>query len=247
MSLSKPSFSHIVKKQYSYKLKSYVQVFFTLVVLQVLAIIFSNGGVGTSGASSDGFEINVHYYSAGIVVVFTMLWGFITAVLITTKAYRNDDFSFVTNRLSSNVSNALFLLTASLIGGFTAMFSPYLIRVILYYFTSQQYVTSTSTMATTSELLLGIFSTSLYVFLACALGYFVGTLVQINKIFILLLPAAFFGALIGEGSGKAKIVTALYEFLLTESSVPLFTFKVIVIVGLLFSSSFVVLNRMEVR
>ena len=39
-----------MKKQYRYKLKAYVQVFMTLVFLQLLAILFTLNGVGMAGS-----------------------------------------------------------------------------------------------------------------------------------------------------------------------------------------------------
>jgi hypothetical protein len=244
MSLAKPSFLQVVKKQYSLKLKSYNQVFITLVIFQILAILFSFGGIGGSGTSSDRIDMDIHYYSADHVVILTILWGFITAIIITTKAYRNDDITFVTNRLSSNLSNVLFLLTASFIGGITAMLSPSLLKIIMYYAVGQHYVDYSSEWIAFP---IGIFSTSFYIFLTCALGYFSGILIQIHKVFALLLPALFFGMLIGEGSGKLKILIAVYEFLFSESSFLLFISKSILIAVLLFTISFVVSNRMEVR
>ena len=139
MSLSRASLMEVVKKQYLFKLKSFIQVFMTLVVLQLLAMLFSFNGVGMMGSSNASVEMDIQYYSADIVVVFTMLWAFITAILITTKAYRNDDFAFVTNRLSSNLSNMLFLLTASILGGILAILSSYLMKVMMYLLGQQLY------------------------------------------------------------------------------------------------------------
>jgi hypothetical protein len=238
----------VVKKQYHFKLKAYIQVFMTLVILQLLAILFSLTGVGMSGMSSDSIKIEVRYYSADIVVVFTILWGFITAILITTKAYRNDDFVFVTNRLSSNLSNMLFLLTASIIGGVTAMLSTYLMKVIMYFLAGDLFGKSTNVIASPIEFLVGLFATILYIFLFCAVGYLVGTLVQISKIFVVLLPAILFGSVfLAAVRGNAGIVQNVYEFLFTESSLPLFIVKITAAVCLLLSSAFVLSNRMEVR
>lgn len=248
MSLTRVSLTSIVKKQYSYKLKSYVQVFWNLVFLQLLAILFSLNGVGMMGSSSESIEVNVHYYSADIVVFFTMLWGFIIAIIITTKAYRNDDFTFVTNRLSHNLSNLLLLLTASMIGGLTAMLSTNLLKVIMYFFDGQLTVDSTGVIDAPGDLIVGIFTTSFYIFLFCALGYLIGTLVQIHKVFVVLVPALFFGPLFLLGvSGNERIVTNIFGFIFTESSIVLFMIKIIVTCGLLFTSAFLLSNRMEVR
>ncbi|MCL6572744.1 MAG: hypothetical protein K6T88_13840 [Bacillus sp. (in: Bacteria)] len=248
MSLTKVSLTEVVKKQYAYKLKAYVQVFMTLVVLQLLAILFSYNGVGSMGSSSASLEIDVRYYSADIVVSFTMLWGFISAILITTKAYRNDDFFFVTNRLSSNLSNMLFLLTASLIGGVTAMLSTSLMKVIMYYFVGNSYETSANVLAAPVELLVGLLATTLYVLLCCALGYIFGTLVQIHKVFVILLPGLYIGVMsLAATNGTSNIVKTGYQFIFAEPSILLFIVKIIIISGLLFSSSFILSNRMEVK
>jgi hypothetical protein len=240
MSLANPSLIQVVKKQYVFKLKSYIQVFSNLIFIQLIGIFFSFGGSGGMGGGSSSLQMNVKYLSSDNVVFFTILWAFVTAILITTKAYRYDDFVFVSNRFSSNLSNSLFLLTASITGGVTAILSTSLMKVILFYFVRQPYVNSTST---TSDFLLGISATSLYVFLFSALGYLVGTLVQIHKGFILFLPAIFIGVLVLNN----RIVEAVFGFIFTEHSFPIFIVKIIVILGLLFSSAFALSNRWEVR
>lgn len=248
MSLTRVRLIDVVKKQYLFKLKAYSQVFMSLIFIQLLAVLFSMNGVGGMGSSEGSFQIEIKYFSAALVVAFTMLWGFITAIIITTKAYRNDDFVFVTNRASSNLSNMVFLLTASMIGGITSMLSTYLIKVIVYYFFSDVSLKSTSVMGAPNEFLLGSFSTFLYIFLFCALGYLIGTLVQINKVFAALIPAAFFGGLIFDGlRGNEGVIAKVFAFFFTEPSLPLFIIKVIIAAGLLISFAFALSNRMEVR
>ena len=84
--------------------------------------------MGVGGAN---LNIEVKYYSADLVIIFTMLWSFITAITIHTKPYRNHDFTFVTNRMSSSLSNILFLLTASIIGSITAVLAGNLVNVLV--------------------------------------------------------------------------------------------------------------------
>lgn len=245
MSLSRIRLQDIVKKQYAYKLRAYIQVFMSLVFIQMLAILFSFNGVGMMGTSSNTFDINVHFYSADIVVTFTMLWALITSILITTQTYRNDDFAFITNRLSSNLSNMLFLLTASLVGGFTAMLSSYVMRILMYLFGRTEYL---YTPTAASEWLIGFIATILYVLLFSALGYFFGTLVQINKVFVVLLPALFIGILIiGAGTMNGTVLNNVFEFIFMESSLAIFMVKIVILAALLFSSSALMSNRMEVR
>lgn len=187
------------------------------------------------GSSSATFEVEVHYYSADLVVGFTLLWGFITAIQTTTKAYRNDDFVFVTNRLVSNLSNTLFLMTASVVGGITAILSNYVLKLIINLFMKGSIALGMQGGASPLLLLLGILTTSLYILLFCGLGYLVGTLVQISKLFVVLLPALFIGSVFYAGStGTTGMVEDIFQFYFTESSLLLFMIKVLMTVVLFF-------------
>jgi hypothetical protein len=245
MSLSKTSLLDIIKKQYRYKLKAYKQVFMSLIFIQLLAVFFSFNGVGMMGSSSESIEIDIQFYSADMVIIFTILWAFITAILITTSAYKNDDFAFVTDRLSSNLSNMLFLLTASIVGGMTAMLSTSLMKIIMYFFGGHGYISANHSL---SEIVMGYSSTILYILLFSSFGYFFGTLVQISKVFVVLIPGIFIGAgILGAGSLGFEWVKSVYQFIVTEPSIFVFVLKALVVVALLFSSSIALSNRMEVR
>lgn len=248
MSLPNVSMLDMIKKQYMYKCKSYIQVLTSLIFIQVLAILFSLGGSSMMGSTSSSYDVNVYYYSADIVIVFTMLWGFITSILITTKAYRSDDFTFVTNRLTSGISNILFLLTASLLGGLTAMLSTFVIKDIRYLIGGTSFTSTEHAASISVELLLGLFAAVLYIILFSALGYLAGTLVQFYRGFIVLLPALFIGLFFISGSqGANSFLTFVYHFLFTESSFILFVGKIVVLAILFFGSALALSNRMEVN
>ena len=246
MSFVIPNAAKVVKTQYLYKLKAYGQVFLSLVFIQLLAILFSLNGVGQMGSGSEDIEIKVQYYSADLVVVFTFLWGFITATLITGKGYRYDDFTFITTRLIGNLSNAFFLLTASILGSITAMLSTFLIKWIMVLVKGPIYMQQDVLPLTFAEFLIGVASTAFYIFFFCSIGYFVGTLIQLSKLFAFLLPVLFFGLLFLDGIDGA-VVKIVYPFIFTESSIVLFVLKVFSITGLFFSSSFFLSNRLEVK
>ncbi|MDP4086840.1 MAG: hypothetical protein Q8934_19930 [Bacillota bacterium] len=246
MSLVNPSLIQIVKKQYVYKLRAYMDLYTRLVLSQIVAILFSLNGLGMMGARGGVFEVSVHFYSADLVVIFSILWAFITAILTTTKAIRNGDFLFVTNRVSSNLSNILFLLTASFIGAATAMMSTYLMKVIIYYFMDHHYVDTQGPMEAPLELLFGIFTTTLYLFLFCALGYLIGVLVQLYKGFIFILPAIFIGTIFLR-EGNTGLVTSVFKFFFMETSLPIFITKVVITSCLLFICAMGLSNRMEVN
>lgn len=249
MSLTTISMGSLVAKQYQFKLKAYVGLFNSLMVLQLLAILFSFGGSGQSGGSGGyGLQVSISYYSADLVVVFTILWAFISAILITTKAYREDDFTFVTNRVSGNLSNVLLLGTASILGGATALMAGYLIKVLMYYVFDYNQVIGIGPGPSLQEFLIGLVATILTVFLFSSLGYLIGTLVQQNRIFVIVLPVIFFGLLIvGEQTLKIYPLVSIGEFYFQESSFWLFLSKVLITIALLFSGAVMMSNRMEVR
>lgn len=248
-SLNKVTFDQVVKKQFLYKLSAYSGVYISLIILQVIAVLFSLNGVGNSSGGSELISLNIHYYSANLIFIFTMLWVFIVSFIITSKSYRDEDFSFVTNRLSSDFSNVFFVVLASIIGTITALLSKYLLQVIVLFLPKfDSFYQSPVTMITGKFLILGTLTAFFYLLLCGAAGYFVGTLVRVSNIFKILIPVLFigylfFGAFISEVTGLANIV----EFFYLESSFTVFVLKVLITVFVLFGPAVIIFNRKEVR
>lgn len=246
MYLTEANLWDVVKKQYSYKLKAYMGLFFSLLAVQVAALLMSLGSVGGSGTGTGDLFVSVRFYSGDIIILFTLLWAFITGITLTTKEYRHTDFSFITNRISSNLSSIGFLLTLCIAGGVLAILSSILLRVIVYFFIGSTDVTSQYGI---QEILIGMIATASYLILISAVGYFTGMLVQFNKIFIVLLPALYFGTFITNVRiyGNDSFIIKTIEFFNTESSLALFSIKVIIAAIILFGSAVLLSNRMEVR
>ncbi|WP_339145963.1 MULTISPECIES: hypothetical protein [unclassified Sutcliffiella] len=248
-SLSKVTLGQVVKKQFLYKLSAYSGVYISLIILQVIAILFSWNGVGMSGGGSNQVSYNLHYYSANLVFVFTMLWMFIVSIIITSKANRNEDFSFLSNRLSSDLSNILFVSVASVIGTLTAFLSSYLLKVIVLYMPKfDSFYHSPDSINMGSLLLIGILTAFLYLIMCGAAGYLVGTLIRVSSLFKVLVPVIlvgylFFGGFISEVSGLLTLV----EFFYLESSFINFFIKVMLTTLVLFCSAAAIFSRMEVR
>ena len=245
MSLTTANPAEIVKKQYFFKLKANIDAFSSLLGIQLLAILFSLGATSSISSNNNGFSVDIKYYSADVVIAFTMIWGFVTAITITTKPYRHNDFTFVTNRITSNISNMLFLLTASIIGGVTAMLAKN-VTVILtsIFFHSELY----GPVFQVKEFIIGLFVSILYIYFISSLGYLIGTFVQVNRIFILLLPVLMIGSLFIDGmAGKEPTIMHIFQFYFMEPSLLIFTIKAVATTALLFIASITILNRMEVR
>ncbi|RQD74748.1 MAG: hypothetical protein D5R97_07280, partial [Candidatus Syntrophonatronum acetioxidans] len=158
-----------VKKQYMFKLRLYMNLFISLVVVQVIAILFTTAGVGGRGTGAGNVNFNETFYSSDIIIAFTLIWAFFTALLLTTRDYRDMDFVFLGNRLSSNISNMGFLVTASLAVGLTAVLGGVFLRVLLYFSLGPYQILSENYFVSLGGLSLAVLVTFLYLILACAL------------------------------------------------------------------------------
>lgn len=246
MSLSKVNLGKIVKRQYQYKLRSYVWVFNSLILMQLLAILFSLGGPMSSGRSGDGFFLQINYYSADIIIAFTMLWAFIMAIQMLS--IKDNEFMFINNKPSDHLSDVTFLLTTSVLGGITAMLSGFLLKVITYIFVDPTKIILTGLVSGPKFFIIGMLATMLFVFLFSALGYIVGTLVKLSKIFIFLLPILFIGLLfIANKYGENNFMFSLFNFYFKESVFSIFILKIIMTSTLLFLGAFMITKRSEVR
>ncbi|WP_449619598.1 hypothetical protein [Robertmurraya sp. Marseille-Q9965] len=245
MSLSTANLMETVKKQYSFKLKANIDAISSLIGIQLVAVLFSLGGNASFMSSTEGLQIDINYYSGDVVLAFTMLWALVTAITITTKPYRNHDFTFVTNRLSSSLSNILFLLTGSLLGAVTANLSRYLLQLIVVLVRDQQIYSGPFDFPV---FILGIIMSALYIFCICSIGYLIGALVQVNKSFVLLAPVLIIGSIFLDASIQKELsLMQVFQFYVMESNFLVFLIKMLVTIALFFLASISILNRMEVR
>ena len=195
----------------------------------------------SSGASS----VEIQFFTADVVVVFTIIWSLTTAITLTTKPYRHQDFTFVTNRLSSSLSNIFFMVCANLLASLTATLSGNFISLIKYLFSSTTlYHIETGSF----DVIWGIFVTFLYLCLFSALGYFMGSLTQLSKIFAVIIPLLIFGLLFINASQQGNpFIIQVYQFYVGESNFFIFLLKSIITMFILTIPAVSLLNRLEVR
>jgi hypothetical protein len=240
MSLVETNTLTVVKKQYFYKLKGYLGFFVSLISAQVIAMLMSLNGVMSSGMGDSNIHLNVRVFSGELIIGFTMFWGIATAFTLTTKQYRNFDFVFVTNRLTSGLSTIAFIITISIIGSLSAILTGILMRVILFFTTHTALMSWEYFMIPPPELLLSVYVTSLYLILVSAIGYFFGILFQLFKLLALSISIIIVALAQATGGG-------MFRFFLHEESLFLLTIKVLLTFTLLFGGSILLTNRMEVR
>ncbi|MEC3885613.1 hypothetical protein VKA52_17975 [Halobacillus sp. HZG1] len=247
MSLIEVQTSEIVKRQIGYKWRAYTGVFTSLVVIQLLGLFFSLNGTGQMGSGRTGYDVKITYFTADIIVGFTIFWGFLTAFLLTTKAYREDDFAFVTNRKTSTLSTIAFLFTICVIGALTALLSSFALKLLAYVILPGEEMLLIQGMGDVGTWLQGIFATILIVFMFSSLGYLAGMIIQLNKMLVIVLPVVVVGLMILLSRGGFQVEEYFFQFIFEENQAWLFTLKTIAVTTIFYALAVLVSNRLEVK
>lgn len=244
MSLTKTSVLAVAWKQFRFKTKIHAVKFITLLAAQLLALLLSFGGVSTSGFDSDAISFIIRYISGDLIVVFSLIWVFVTGYNVAGSSFKQD-FTFVSNRLSSHLSSIAFLLASAIIAGVTATLCGVLLRVLAVLVQGGQ--NYSGLFIPPLDLVSGIYAAILYTLLVSAGGYLFGMLVQKNRAFLVLVPALFLGALFMKAETTGRLLIDAVYFFTKENSCFLFFLKVFLTATLLFGLVILFSNRMEVR
>lgn len=245
MSLTESGLLNVVRRQYYFKMKSYIGYFITLAAIQIISLLFTIGGMGSMQTSSQGASFVVKFYSGDMITGLSIFWVGLLALIITSTNYLNTDFMFVSNRLSSNLANIAFLVTASVIGGVTAILCGFLQKALIYVVVGSQAIIAQSPPSGLNEAIVGMIAAFFYTLLFSAIGYFLGKVTRIIKPLIILLPTLFFGLLMVED--RRSIIIGPINFFTQESSLALFIMKITITTIFLYILSIVISNRKEVR
>lgn len=247
MSLKESSLSSIVLKQYVYKLKGHSGLVYSLMFTQLIGLLLSMGPRAGSSSGSDFLSVSVRTYSADTIQIFSFVWMIVIASLLGSKAYRSMEFSLVTNRVSSHLSNILLLVTCSVFAGMTATLMSVLQRIIMVFTLRPSEFIFDGLRIAPADLFLGIFVSSLYMLLLAAGAYLVRMIIELNKSFGILLTIILVAFVFGTVRIFALHVENFIRFYASESSLGIFVLKVLFTVLVLFGLSIFTSNRMEVK
>lgn len=242
----------VVKNQYLYKLKKQQGLFTGLAIIQILILVLTMGRTGGMGTGTGNMQLDVSRFSSLPVIVGTISWAFVVSLILSKRALFDEDFAFVSNRISSNLANICFMLTAAVIGGITILLNSSLIKVIMYYYLGAQNIIETGFFYSPGEIWIGLISTFFYILLFSGIGYFMGILTELNNLYLALLPAFLIGSLIYVGNtvsdtSDTNVLIKTLNFFFQESSLAIFVVKVVITSLILFFFSILISNRMEVR
>lgn len=248
MSSARISLGGAVWRQYRFKLRTYANLFVSLMGVQVIALLFAVGGaVGMSGMGLNNVYVEFRFYSGTGLFVFTALWLVVNSFVLTLPLSRRIDLSFVTNRLSSNLANIGFLFTSAVAGGISALLGSLLLRNIFYYTGASGQLLEANFPVAPGELLTGMAVAILYLLLFSAAGYFSGALVQLHRSLYVIVPALLLGLFFYEAAHEEVRIFRAFDYFTLESSPLLFTLKILAGATLLWAGAVLLSNRTEIR
>jgi len=231
-----------VKKQLHYKIRAHHSMFGTMVIMQIIAFIFSfgseNWGVGT-----DNVTVHMNITSGNIIIVFTFIWAFIMAVMLTNKPMKSMMLTFVSTKQINHVSNFLFIIFLSVIGGVTAYLLGFLTKSITFLLNHPENMIFVERV-TINEVILGMVATILYMFLISVIGYLIGEIVYLHKIFIVVLPVVIIGLFI---IMHESAIAPIFTFFTGETNFIIFAGKILLVAPILFLIAFFLDRNVEVR
>ncbi len=248
MSLTEISFLQVVQKQYLFKLRSYTDLFLSLVAVQLIALLFTTAGmVGSSGIGWNNIAIKISFYSGTGIFIFSLFWMTVVSFVLTLPPYRHVDFSFVSNRLSSNLANLAYLLTATLVAALSTTLGSILVRNISYYFGEKKYLLSPNFGVSPTDFLTSLAVATLYLLLLSGIGYLAGSLIQLHRSLYTILPALLFAAFLFMASNSPHHLCKMVYFYTLENSPALFVLKILISLLLLWGGAVLLSNQTEVH
>lgn len=250
MSLPKPS-EHaavrIIKAQWRYKIKANFGMALSLLAAQMISMTFSEYSSGNPFLTK---------YSDDVLIIFTMLLIGVESFIMTTKRRRELDFTFVTNRMSGNLSTISYLLTLSVFAGITAFLFSLLARILIYFSEGQSNLPAAGFIMPPTYFLTGMTAAILYCILLSSVGFFFGSLFQnklallISIIGVIVIFIAYFS--FGRNTVLWNTLASFLDKHLTgffsgERSLWLFAVKALTTSAVLYAGGLLLTNRGEVE
>lgn len=240
----------IIKKQYFYKLNANFNLFYFLIVAQIIILILSIEFIMsnnfTGSMSTQFISIGIKFYSFDVINFLSLLWIIIASFIFSQSKIKFYDFTFVSNRLTSNISNSLFLITCCIYATLSTQLLSTFLKTISYYFARNPkhilFVDSGEPIQSTLAMLM-------YFLVVSALIYLMVNIYQINEFILIPVVVIFSGEIIREKMNVYEenyLLNVLATFT-KENDFKIFLIKSIAIILISFTSSIIISNRLEVR
>ncbi len=241
--IGKVNLRTIVLMQYLYKLKGSSSLIHSLIFMQLLGLIFSLTPNGSMGAGSDFITVSVNLFSTNLLQIFSMVWMVGITNYFISSNYRRLELPLTHDSLSGHLSNILLILTIAIFAGTTStlLSIPHRIILLFIYSDSGEFFLDGISISP-AALLLGVFVSTLYLLLLAALSYLIRAVIEVNRIFIVILPALF----IGLARPYQEFYAAVFNCFTAEPSLALFLLKAFMASAAFFALSFLITRKTEV-
>jgi len=189
-----PDFVEAVKTQFLFKLRAQYGIFSTMIIVQLVAILFSFGE-SSVGSGMNNIHIHSTGYAGNILLFLTFAWAGMMGFRLTLKQSKDVMYTFVTDRKTNHLANVLMIATLSIVGGVSAYLISFIFKITMYLWRGTDTLLFIEKPAV-SFLLIGMVGTILYMMLVASLAYFIGEIIQFHKVFVIIVPVFILGMLI---------------------------------------------------
>src|SRR5690625_3113036 len=168
------NFFDSIKTQYQFKLRAHHGMFSTMIIVQIIVLFL---GYNSVGSGINNVSVNSVVYSGEAIIILTIAWAAIMGFRLTMKQSKNMMFTFVTDRKTNHISNVLFIVTLSIIGGISAYLLSFIFKISMYLWKGSENLLFIEEI-TLNGLLIGLSATVLYALLLAAFAYFIGEVID---------------------------------------------------------------------
>ncbi|WP_188208156.1 hypothetical protein [Alkalibacillus aidingensis] len=243
MSLIEMSLKGVVKRQYMLKMRAFTRVFSSLVFVHLIAMLFSIGGVGsTGGGSSLGISYQFSYMSGDMIYIFTLVWAFVIPFGMVRREHWEMDYAFITNRLASQLANIAFMVTMSAVAAIMAVGSSILFKTLTALLSSELMVATSFGLL---EYVISMAVLFMYLLLLSSVGYTLALIMKWYGLFKIIIPVTVVGLLLVEQ--RVGFFGGIFPFYALEDSIIVLLIKSIGTAGVLFVLMILLTNRWEAR
>ena len=246
MSLQEVSLYEVVRKQFVYKVKSYTGILQSLMVLQVIGLfIAASGSSGMTGGTRGSLNYSITFFSGTALTVMTILWIITNSILISTTAYKNDDFTFVSTRWSRHLANGIYIGFLAILGTLTSYLGINVLKIVYQLLQIEAIYDLNLTYMEHFASLVTMFG---YILLSGISAYFIGSILQFNKLFTIFGIIAIVALItVFNSFNQVNFYYSIGKFILAEESILAFLIKIGSICILMFSASWFVNKNQEVH
>jgi hypothetical protein len=212
-----------------------------IIVTQIIGMLFTLTNAGGSMATSNGlYSFIISINSTIQVFIFTAACIMGATISLNGRENKYKDFTLISNGLSSNLSNMLFIITLSFFGAVTSALSGPFIRGIKYLIIGSSKIIEEGFIVTTSEIILSIFASFLYILALSSVVYLCTVLTTKYKAFIIVILAMV--VLLPQ----TTILMDIVRFYGSGNTFLMFTLKALSTYGIFSAGSLLVSYNMEV-